>query len=66
MPSLVYHFKLLQDSRKQFWEFYDELLTYRQRPTSEERARLDAEFDKLLSICTGFDRKASPMYKLAT
>ena len=30
MPVLVPHLKLLKDFRKQFWEFYDELLAYRQ------------------------------------
>jgi hypothetical protein len=55
MPVLVPHLKLLKDFRKQFWEFYDELLAYRQNPTPEERARLEAEFDKLFSTCTGFD-----------
>jgi hypothetical protein len=55
MPVLVPHLKLLKDFRKQFWDFYDELLAYRQKPTPEERARLEAEFDKLFSTCTGFD-----------
>jgi hypothetical protein len=55
MPVLVPHLKLLKDFRKQFWEFYDELLAYRQQPTPEERVRLEAEFDKLFSTCTGFD-----------
>lgn len=55
MPVLVPHLKLLKDYRKQFWEFYDELLAYRQQPTAEESARLEAEFDKLFSTRTGFD-----------
>jgi hypothetical protein len=55
MPVLVPHLKLLKDFRKQFWEFYDELLAYRQQPTPEESARLEAEFDKLFSTSTGFD-----------
>jgi hypothetical protein len=55
MPVLVPHLKLLKDFRKQFWDLYDELLAYRQKPTPEERARLEAEFDKLFSTCTGFD-----------
>jgi hypothetical protein len=55
MPVLVPHLKLLKDYRKQFWEFYDELLAYRQQPTPEESARLEAEFDELFSTRTGFD-----------
>jgi hypothetical protein len=66
MPSFVHHFKLLKDFRKQFWEFYHELLTYRQQPTLEERARLDAEFDRLFSTCTGFDTLDSRIAKTKT
>jgi hypothetical protein len=55
MPVLVPHLKLLKDYRKQFWEFYDELLAYRKQPTPEESARLETEFDRLFSTRTGFD-----------
>jgi len=55
MPVFVYHFELLNDFRKQFWEFYHQLLAYQQQPTPEESARLEAEFDRLFSTCTGFD-----------
>ena len=54
MPVLVPHLKLLEDFRKQFWEFYDELLAYQQHPTQEKSARLEEEFDKLFSTSTGF------------
>jgi hypothetical protein len=63
MPSFVHHFKLLKDFRKQFWDFYEGLLTYRQQPTLEERLRLDAAFDKLFSTCTGFDALDSRIAK---
>jgi hypothetical protein len=55
MPVFVHHFELLSDFRKQFWEYYDQLLTYQQQPTPEESSRLEMEFDKLFSACTGFD-----------
>lgn len=55
MPVLVPHVNLLEDFRKQFWDFYDELLAYQQQPTQEESARLEQEFDKLFSTRTGFD-----------
>ena len=55
MPVFVHHLKLLEDFRKQFWEFYDELLTYRQQPTLRERERLEGEFDRLFATQTGFD-----------
>jgi hypothetical protein len=55
MPVLVPHLKLLEDFRKQFWEFYNELLAYRQQPTLEEKVRLETKFDELFSTRTGFD-----------
>jgi hypothetical protein len=54
MPVFVHHLHLLSDFRKQFWDFYDELSAYQQQPTPEESARLDAEFDRLFSTCTGY------------
>jgi hypothetical protein len=63
MPVLVPHLKLLEDFRKQFWEFYDELLAYQQQPTQEESARLEEEFDKLFSTSTGFDALDSRIAK---
>jgi len=55
MPVFVHHLQLLSDFRKQFWDFYDELLAYQQQPTPEESARLEREFDRLFSTCTGYD-----------
>ena len=55
MPVFVHHLELLSDFRKQFWDFYDQLLAYRQQPTLAERVRLEAEFDQLFSTGTGFD-----------
>jgi hypothetical protein len=55
MPVFVHHLELLSDFRKQFWDFYDELLAYQQHPSAEERARLEGEFDRLFSTCTGYD-----------
>jgi hypothetical protein len=55
MPRFVHHLELLCDFRKQFWEYYDELLAYQQHPTPDERGRLETEFDRLFSTCTGYD-----------
>jgi len=55
MPVFVHHLHLLSDFRKQFWDYYDELLAYQQQPTPEERARLEGKFDRLFSTCTGYD-----------
>jgi len=53
-PVFVRHLELLTDFRKQFWEYYHELLAYQQHPTPEESARLETAFDRLFSTCTGY------------
>jgi hypothetical protein len=55
MPVFVHHLKLLSDFREQFWGFYNELLAYQQHPTPEERVRLETEFDRLFSTCSGYE-----------
>ena len=55
MPVFVHHLDLLTGFRKQFWNFYDELLAYQQHPTVEESTRLEARFDDLFSTCTGYE-----------
>jgi hypothetical protein len=54
-PVVPHHQKLLTDFRQQFWDFYDQLLTYRQHPHPEEGVRLETEFERLFSTCTGYD-----------
>jgi hypothetical protein len=54
-PVVAYHRKLVADFLKQFWDFYDQLLTYRQRPTPEESVRLEKEFDRLFATCSGYE-----------
>jgi hypothetical protein len=54
MPRFVHHLELLSDFRKQFWDFYHELLAYQQHPTTEESARLETAFDDLFSTCTDY------------
>jgi len=63
MPVFVHHLEMLNNFRKQFWEFYDELLAYRQQPSPEESVRLGAEFDRLFSTRTGFDALDSQIAK---
>jgi hypothetical protein len=55
IPAFVNHLHLLNDFRKQFWDYYDELLAYQEHPTLEESARLEKEFDRLFSTRTGYD-----------
>jgi len=54
-PVIPHHQELLADFRQQFWDFYDQLLTYRQQPHPEEGVRLETEFERLFSTCTGYD-----------
>lgn len=53
-PEFAHHRELLTDVVKRFWVFYDQLLTYGQKPTPGERQRLEAEFDILFSLQTGY------------
>ena len=37
-----------------FWEYYHDLLAYRQQPTTMEAERLSARFDVLFATKTGY------------
>lgn len=54
-PIIPLHQAQLEDFLKEFWQYYDQLLTYRQAPTLAEHKRLEAEFDRLFSTQTGYD-----------
>jgi hypothetical protein len=55
IPAFASHWKLLEEFREKFWDYYDELLAYQEHPTAEESTRLEVEFDRLISTCTGYD-----------
>jgi hypothetical protein len=55
IPAFASHWKLLEEFRKKFWDYYDDLLAYQGHPTPEETSRLEVEFDRLFSTCTGYD-----------
>jgi hypothetical protein len=55
IPVIPWHQQLLYDFLKSFWEYYDQLLAYRQKPTPDERERLAAEFDRLFATRTGYE-----------
>ncbi len=53
-PYLPQHQAALDTTLQQFWDYYRELLAYREQPTPEDRARLDAGFDTLFGTTTGY------------
>ncbi len=55
MPVVAMHRQMQIDFLKRFWDYYHELLAYKQQPTPEESARLEAEFDTLFATHTGYD-----------
>ena len=55
MPVVALHRQILDGFLKCFWDYYHQLLTYKQHPTPEESARLEADFDTLFATHTGYD-----------
>ena len=55
IPVVALHREQLADFLKRFWDYYDQLLAYCQKPTAEESARLETEFDGLFATHTGYD-----------
>jgi hypothetical protein len=53
-PWVEAHRTVLDDFLTDFWDFYDELLAYRDRPTAEERVRLAEAFDTLFASSTEY------------
>ena len=53
-PYLPQHQEVLATTRTDFWSYYRDLLAYRQLPTAEDRVRLDADFDALFGMVTGY------------
>ena len=54
-PVVALHRQQLDDFLKRFWEYYDLLLAYRQNPKAEERKSLEAGFDNLFGLKTGYE-----------
>ncbi len=69
-PYVAHHRRLLEESRGQFWEYYRELLAYREAPTEQERTRLGVWFDQVFTTVTGYaaldDRTAKTFAKKAS
>lgn len=54
-PCVAYHRQLLDAFLKRYWDYYKELLAYRQQPSAEEAMRLSGAFDALFSTVTDYD-----------
>lgn len=54
-PYLPQHRELVAEFRKSYWEFYRELLAYREAPPEEERVGLSARFEELFGTRRGLD-----------
>ena len=50
----VYHRQLPDAFLKWHWDYYRQLLAYRQQPSAPEAMRLSGEFDELFSTVTGY------------
>ena len=53
-PVIALHRQQLQAFRKSYWEYYDQLLAYRENPTAKKRTQLEAQFDELFATHTGY------------
>jgi hypothetical protein len=54
-PMVGYHRQQLEAFRGKFWDYYRQLLAYRQQPTLAEKKRLSQEFDTLFATQTGYE-----------
>jgi len=53
-PIVPLHRQLLDGFLKRFWDYYRELLVYKQSHSEAEHARLEAVFDELFATQTGY------------
>lgn len=54
-PVVPLHRQLLDGFLKRFWDYYRELLTYKQSPSEAEHTRLEMAFDELFATQTGYE-----------
>jgi hypothetical protein len=53
-PHFAQHRQMVEDFLQRFWDYYRELLAYRQGPGQPEAERLSGAFDQLFSSVTGY------------
>ena len=54
-PVIALHRQQLEDFLKTYWDYYQQMLAYREKPTAEECKRLENQFDTLFATKTGYD-----------
>ena len=54
-PVVPLHRELLDGFLKRFWDYYHELLAYKQNPSATECARLESVFDDLFATQSGYE-----------
>jgi hypothetical protein len=54
-PVISLHRDLLDGFLKRFWDYYHQLLDYKQHPSATECARLEIAFDDLFATQTGYE-----------
>lgn len=54
-PVVAYHQKLLDEFLKSFWDYYRQLLAYRDAPSNEVAQKLRSEFEKIFSTKSGYE-----------
>lgn len=55
LPVIEYHRQLHGDFMRQYWDYYHQLVKYKQSPTKEAAARLEHRFDELFGTPTGYE-----------
>jgi hypothetical protein len=55
IPIVPCNVNALKDFKTRFWDFYGDLLKYKQNPSPETAAKLSIEFDELFSTKTIYD-----------
>lgn len=55
-PIVPAHREQLESFRKEYWEFYGQLVQFKKDPTPTAASRLSEEFDRLFSTQTGYEK----------
>ena len=54
-PIVPLNIEMLNQYKTDFWEYYRDLLKYKENPTPEKAENLSVEFDRIFSKTTGYD-----------